>query len=373
MSVSWVNPAALLGLALVALPIAIHLLVRQQTRRVAFPSLRFLRETALAAFRRRAIQDAALLACRVAIVGCAVLALAGPIVQTASRTAGYGGRVSRAIVRFDGAAAAGDESATSFRLAEFRRLTIADALADAVRWLNDQPPSGREIVLAGTFRRGLVERSDLLAVPEDIGLRFLPSSPAAAAEAPRVAALMRMDGRIMRVEHALQLDADSTRVTAVNATAVPAGRILIMAAAKDQPLADAALQAALESGVRWTRNDRRVVVVWEGAAGEPQPAPDLEIVRMPVPQPPETAATALWSALNRTIPAPEVEPVTIAHDQLESWSRPPGPPSATAVPADEGDRRWLWAAALVLLAAEQWLRRDRTRIVNEATQERNVA
>jgi hypothetical protein len=94
---------------------------------------------------------------------------------------------------------------------------------------------------------------------------------------------------------------------------------------------------------------------------------------MPVPQPPETAATAVWSALNRTISATELEPVTIAREELESWSRPPGPPSATAVPADEGDRRWLWAAALVLLAAEQWLRRDRARFVNQTTPEQHVA
>jgi hypothetical protein len=374
MSVSWVTPAALFGLALVALPLVIHLLVRQQTRVVAFPSLRFLRETALAAFRRRAIQDAALLCCRMAIIGCAGLALAGPVVQTASRTAGYGGRVSRAIVLLDGAAQAGaDESSTAFRFATFRRLTVADALADAVRWLNEQPPSGREIVLTGTFRKGRVERSDLLAVPDEIGLRFVPSSPATAAEAPRLAALTLTDGRLMRVEHTLQLNADVTRASAVNATSVPADRIRVMASARDQPLANAALQAALESGVRWTSNDRRVIVVWDGAADEPQPAPGIEIVRMPVPHPPETAATALWNALNRTISAVDLEPVAIAGDELASWSRPPGPPSATAVPDDEGDRRWLWAAALVLLAAEQWLRRDRTRTVNQTTQEQNVA
>ena len=76
--VIWTTPAALIGLALIALPIAVHLLVRQHVRTLPFPSLRFLRETQLAAFRRRSIQDAALLACRVAIVGLAAAALAGP-------------------------------------------------------------------------------------------------------------------------------------------------------------------------------------------------------------------------------------------------------------------------------------------------------
>ena len=98
MSITWINAAAFAGLALVALPIAIHLLVRQQTRVLAFPSLRFLRETALAAFRRRRIEDAVLLLCRAAIVIAAVAALAGPILQTPARTAGYASRTSRAIV-----------------------------------------------------------------------------------------------------------------------------------------------------------------------------------------------------------------------------------------------------------------------------------
>ncbi len=103
MSIAWMAPAALLGLALIALPIAIHLLVRQHARTLAFPSLRFLRETQLAAFRRRRIEDAALLACRAAIIALAAVALAGPVLQTAARTAGYAGRTSRAVVALDGA------------------------------------------------------------------------------------------------------------------------------------------------------------------------------------------------------------------------------------------------------------------------------
>ncbi len=82
MSITWLAPAALLGVALIALPIAIHLLVRQHARTLAYPSLRFLRETQLAAFRRRTLQDGLLLACRAAIVALAAVALAGPLLQT---------------------------------------------------------------------------------------------------------------------------------------------------------------------------------------------------------------------------------------------------------------------------------------------------
>jgi hypothetical protein len=58
---------------------------------------------------------------------------------------------------------------------------------------------------------------------------------------------------------------------------------------------------------------------------------------------------------------PLTEPVRIAREQLDAWSRPPGPPSLSAPPADEGDRRWLWAGALLLLGLEQWLRRNAAR------------
>ena len=138
MSVFWLAPMALLGLGLVAVPIAIHLLVRQQNRRVDYPSLRFLRQSQLAAFRWRTIQDALLLACRVAIVAAAVLALAGPVVQTAARSAAYGNRVARAVVVEPGtsAGAAAAESAGAFVSATFTRSQIGDAVADAARWLN---------------------------------------------------------------------------------------------------------------------------------------------------------------------------------------------------------------------------------------------
>ncbi len=384
MSITWVTSAAFAGFAFVALPIAIHLLVRQQTRVVAFPSLRFLSATAQAAFRRRAIQDTLLLVCRVAILAVAVLALAGPIVHTASRTRSYANRLSRAIVLLE-APREGDDSLAqgAFRSATFQRANTVDALMDAVRWLDAQTPSAREVVIAGGVRRGNIEPSDLLVVPKAIGVRFVPSTLDAAPNPTTIATLTRRDGRIIRLEHQVQLDADATRVSTENAVEVPAGskdpaprapleHIRVIAATEDQPLADAALHAALDAGIRWTTTDRRVIVVWEGAGNAPPPTPGIEVIRMPVPAPPGTAATAMWNALDRATPRQVIEPVTITPETLESWSRPPGSPSSTAVPADEGDRRWLWAAALVLLAAEHWLRRDRLRAA-DSEQERRVA
>lgn len=373
MTIGWINAAALWGLGLIAIPIAIHLLVRQQTRVVAYPSLRFVRETALAAFRRRAIQDALLLICRIAIVAIAAMALAGPVLYTSSRAEDYASRTARAVIVLDRAAqdAAAAEQRDVFRSATFQRAAIADAVNDGARWLQEQPPSLREMVFVGSLHRGQVEQSDLLAVPADVGLRFVR---AAAADTPRevtASSLTRQNGQVVRVDRRVHLSADATRVSTSETVEVGADRLRVVAAEKDQPLADAALRAALDAGVRWPRRDARVVVVWEGAPVPPA-SDDLQIVRMPVPLPRSTAASATWTALDAAMPREDVDPIPIADDHLTQWSRPPGRPSSSAAPYDEGDRRWLWIVALVLLGVEYLLRRDR-QTASEPSEARRVA
>jgi len=351
MSIAWLFPAALAGLALVALPIAIHLLVRQHARTQLYPSLRFLRETQLAAFRRRTVQDAALLLCRAAIVALAAIALAGPVLQTPARTAAYADRVSRAAVAID------------------QRPVLADSLGDAVRWLNHQPASAREIVISGVFRRGEITDADLAMVPPDIGIRFEPDATTALADTS-ASVLVRRNGALHRLDREVHLGADSTRVTDGALTPVSNNLITIAAAADDTALADAALRAALDAGIPWSDFTRRVVVVWSGADESQLAAPpaDARLVRMPVPSPASTAADAVQSAVAPDArPAGLREPVLITADQLAAWSRKPGPPSANAPLADEGDRRWDWALALMLLAVEWWLRRDRTAARSEST------
>lgn len=360
MSMAWLAPAALIGLGLVVLPIAIHLLVRQHARTLAYPSLRFLRETQLAAFRRRTIQDAALLACRVAIVALAAVALAGPVLQTRSRTAGYASRTSRAVVALEGAR---------------RRPAIADGLADAVRWLGQQPPASREIVIAGTLRRGSVTDSDLSIIPKDIGIRFEHVAAVSPSDVTWPV-LTRRNGSLMRFTRSVHLDTDATRVADGPATAVPGDLISIVAADADTPLAEAALRAALAAGVAWSDFDRRVVVAWEGAdeAVITRRSSTARTIRMPVPAPPSAAADAVLAALREESPRPDqLEPVMITPEQLSSWSRPPGPPAINAPLADEGDRRWLWGAALALLALEAWLRRGRADAATIIESEARVA
>jgi len=71
------------------------------------------------------------------------------------------------------------------------------------------------------------------------------------------------------------------------------------------------------------------------------------------------------NALGPVPDLPRAEIVPIADRWLREWSRPPGPaaaPDADALRRDDtdNDRRWLWLAALALLAVETWMRRSRT-------------
>ena len=363
LSIAWVAPAALIGLGLVALPIAIHLLVRQQARSLAYPSLRFLRETELARFRRRTLQDAGLLLCRVTIIALAGVALAGPVLQMSSRTTRQAGRTSIAVVALEGAdeALISTMTAGAFASAAFRRPAIADSFADAMRWLAQQRPSSREIVIAGTLRRGSVTEGDLRIIPTEIGVRF-NAVPAPSSSDVSWPVLTRRNGALMRIDRRVHLDTDETRIVEGEATSVPNDLISIVARGEDTPLAQAALRAALAGGVAWSDFDRRMVIVWEGAdeVAIKRDRPDVRTIRMAVPSPSAAAADQVLRALNEVSPpTADLEPVMITPEQLSSWSRTPGPPATNAPLADEGDRRWIWGIILALLAVETWMRRRR--------------
>ncbi len=367
MSILWLAPAALFGLALAALPIAIHLLVRQQSRRVDYPSLRFLRQSQLAAFRRRIIQDALLLTCRVAIITAAVAALAGPVFQTAARSASHAQRVARAVILEPGAPVsdAGEAAGDAFVLKTFVRRDLADAVADGQRWLSEQPPAAREMVFVGTFRRGEITPHLLRGVASATGIRFVSTPSAPASRELLVPILTIHDGGFAIENRQLGLDDDATRVTDGAVSRASDDMVRIVAAPADQPLADAALRAAVGAGIRWSSSSTRVLVVWAGAdeSAVQRVQGGALVIRMERPAPVAEAASAVADAVSRVASASleAFEPVHVSDEDLRSWSRPPGAPPADARPVDEGDRRWFWLLALALLALEHWLRRASVR------------
>ncbi len=81
----FLSPISLIALALVSLPVIIHLLARRSARRLDFPSLRFLRETPSFRLRPRRVREPLLLALRVAALLLLIIGFARPLITSRSR------------------------------------------------------------------------------------------------------------------------------------------------------------------------------------------------------------------------------------------------------------------------------------------------
>ncbi len=81
---AFVNLSLLVGGVLVAIPVVLHLMMRQRPKQFVFPALRFIHERRLANQRRLQLRHWLLLALRCGAVGLLVLALARPSVASGS-------------------------------------------------------------------------------------------------------------------------------------------------------------------------------------------------------------------------------------------------------------------------------------------------
>ncbi|MGE3275737.1 MAG: BatA domain-containing protein [Vicinamibacterales bacterium] len=380
MPVTWLAPAVLAALTLVAIPVAIHLLVRERSRPRPFPSIRFLRESRLSSVTRRSIHDWLLLAARVATVAIAVAALAAPVWTGAGRGRAWASRLARAVVAVPADdAAARDELRTAAFGSVFVRNRLADGVAAAVRWLEAQPPARRELVIVAPFVRGSLDEAALAQVPAHVGIRFVrtPAGPAT----PEVNVLRRVQGGQVVVPLALTLDDRTTVVRSGPPSSAGGGPVEVEAGGGQGAEAAATLAAVLSAGVRLPRDEsRRVLVSWNGPsapAGVDVHTRWMQdaVARLPgvrasqdgnrlvlglADAPGSLAAARHLATVLETVfdePMTPLEPVAIDDAQLDAWTREPGDVPADAPLSDEGDRRWLWALALVLLGVEQWLRR----------------
>ena len=75
---TWLNPAAFVGLIAIAIPILVHLFGRRIAKRQRFPSLRLLLDARATPATRSRPSDLLLLILRCAVILAAVLALAQP-------------------------------------------------------------------------------------------------------------------------------------------------------------------------------------------------------------------------------------------------------------------------------------------------------
>jgi hypothetical protein len=406
----WLYPLAWLAVAAVAVPVVVHLLAHRRAERVPFPTLRFLRPTRLAAIRRRALEDVALLAVRSAIIVAAVAAFAGPLWVTPARQAQWNQRLVTETV---------DSS------------PLSEGIHRAVARLESAPPARQELVIAAPLTIGSVTAADLAVIPAHVGIRFIRTGDLPATRTAEALGLLTPAGEVQRT---VTLVGSETRVREAPAAARAQWPIEIVAPARLQRTVDAVRAAVLGVRVPAPVSNRRALLVLldadkensrdaaEAAAGPTNgPAP----IRTPwvadavarvardaalldesrrtargiadrsLLQPPWHPLTAaadgrpvavaaasgdrllvasiaadgdlLVPTLARAIAvslAPEsdlrsAEIVPIPDSQLRAWTRAPGPPPPPRPETVErDDRRWLWGAVLLLLAIETWMRRQ---------------
>lgn len=392
MTVHWLQPLAWWGLGLLALPIVIHLLARHRSRRLLFPSIRFLPDARMAALRRRALADWPLLVVRLLILAAAVAAFASPVFVSDERRDAWDRRVARAIVvaspqTQDIEALAAEESSASYASAEFAAASVPDGIRDAERWLDGQPAAAREIVVLGDLREGMLAAPDLTRLPASVGLRFLPVVQADDGGAVRWSVVADgADGSPVTYAVSAVAEETETRVRYEESGGIAAVPVRIAAAPADQPYAEAVLRAVLREGLLFGgAADRAVTIAFAGAdlpefeslAVPEQPWMRRALEHLPgarggvangvlVIRPqmavrdvdaPRLVADALRAAFEES--RVDLEPRRVSAATLAAWSRASGGAPPDARPADEGDRRWFWAAALALLAVEHTMRRRR--------------
>lgn len=101
MSLSFLVPLFLLGLAGIAVPVILHLTRRQRRQVVAFPSLMFLQKIPFQEQRRRRIQHWLLLSLRALALGLLALAFARPFFEDADVVRAGGGGPREVVVLLD--------------------------------------------------------------------------------------------------------------------------------------------------------------------------------------------------------------------------------------------------------------------------------
>ena len=397
---AWLFPAALAGLVAVLGPVIVHLLRRQRSRRLIVPTVRFVPAVDQSVLRIRRPADLPLLLLRMAIVTCAALALARPLLLTSARTSGWAERTARAVIvdaSDPAVAAAGNEAAQAElqTAAISRRVDAAElgiGLQRAAAWLATSPPARREIVVLSDFQRGALDEPLIRQVPDMIGMRFIPVTATAAGSREVLAdAVLSVSGQLDR---RVRMDETTTAAT-YSRRPVPGDGLRLLFAPKDADDAAAALRVGARAGAVAPVVTEPIVVRFPG--GEPLPvatAPaadgwaaraavrllthadkaDLPLdasvggnaLLVDVHAAPGSVlgAESLKAALDARIhprKLAEQEIARIPAERLNAWTRPAAPADTGAwQQSDESDARWLWIAALVLLALESFVRRSVT-------------
>lgn len=273
--IAWLNPAALAGLAVLAIPVVIHLLRRHQAARMMFPSLRFVHPARTAALRLRRVSDPWLLLIRLAILALAAAAAAQPVLLTPFRLSAWNARVARAIVvdtsdsmRLHGAEPAAREAADaeSRGTAAVTRIETADldaGVARATAWLAGAPPAQREIVIVSDFQAGAVPVR-FADVPGLVGLRAVQVGGSRDVHAFDGAPLLSAAGNLRR--RTIRIDPGTTQLTvSAGAGGTATTGLRLMTAPPERGAAEALLRAVSAAGTPAPAAAEPIAVVFTGA------------------------------------------------------------------------------------------------------------
>lgn len=393
----WLLPAALAGLAAIVGPLVVHLLRRERGRPLTVPTVRFIPRTDQSSARLRLPADVWLLLLRIAIIACAALALARPLLLTGARTDAWAERIARVVivdVSESAGAPVGEAAAAELQSATYaHRIDAADpgaAMREAGAWLEAAPPARREIVVLSDFQRGSVTAAEVSAVPGAIGIRFVPRADGEPQPASFDAGPVLAPGTTLQRQ--VRIDEGSTAVAFAEQDRMGEDGLRLLTAAADAEARDSLLRVVRGAGAHAPAPERPVIVRFPGADalppatnGEPRWAVEAALrllqaadarqlplvvttgpagMMVDVQAPPDSlpAAEALKAALDaRVDPAAlaEREVGRIPPATLAGWTREPAPADTSAWQrSDESDGRWLWLAALLLLGTESVVRRS---------------
>jgi hypothetical protein len=181
---TFIHGYLLAGLALAGAPVLIHLIMRQQPRRLPFPAFRFLRQRHLTNRRKLRLQQLLLLAVRMLVIIALCLALARPLLD-ADPLAANDARAVTAVLVFDTSPSMEYTSGSQTRLDEARQRAreLLDEMADgsqvAILDSGDELASGDDPWLSPQVCRSRLESLHIRPVngplnPHiDRGLRML--------------------------------------------------------------------------------------------------------------------------------------------------------------------------------------------------------
>lgn len=378
----FLNPWAWIGLAAVAVPILIHLLARQASAPLPFPTLRFLRATPLLDLRRRRLSDWLLLAVRVAIIALAVAALAQPFISAARTAGAHRLVVIDASPSVDGdaarqAARAIEDDSSQLRVIE--RARVADGVREAGAWAAAHAGAST-VIFISDFQRGAFDAGVLEALPASMGIvlhRVPRRDPGAL---PFGVARLTFDGarttaawtRQAATDDAIQLDGTFDAATAaavVGAGLATAGPRVGSLRPATFVAADSPRRQAWIAQSRPPRDPWMFDVLAAMTPGRAETIAEADGRAIIFLAPGDAAATA--DAIREAVPAlaagpapGELEPLVLADAELRSMERTATPVPPAEAPASWAGR-WFWLAALVLLGVEGWIRRSRREAAEE--------